>query len=124
MNTSLTESFGIAILEAACAGLYVVSTRVGGVPEILPPDMISFANPDEDDVIRAMSEAIELVQAGNHDPHAAHERIRGFYDWQDVAERVERVYENVLQTPPYGFWTRMQRYVVRLRPPTNRTLTA
>ena len=48
MNTSLTEAFGIAILEAACAGLYVVSTRVGGVPEILPEDMISFANPDED----------------------------------------------------------------------------
>jgi len=48
MNTSLTESFGIAILEAACAGLYVVSTRVGGVPEILPEDMISFAEPDED----------------------------------------------------------------------------
>ena len=48
MNTSLTESFGIAILEAACAGLYVVSTRVGGVPEILPEDMISFAEPEED----------------------------------------------------------------------------
>ncbi|KAG6331829.1 hypothetical protein ID866_7259 [Astraeus odoratus] len=48
LNTSLTESFGIAILEAACTGLYVVSTRVGGVPEILPEDMISFANPDED----------------------------------------------------------------------------
>lgn len=49
MNTSLTESFGIAILEAACAGLYVVSTRAGGVPEILPEDMISFAEPEEDD---------------------------------------------------------------------------
>ena len=48
MNTSLTEAFGVAILEAACACLYVVSTRVGGVPEILPEDMISFANPDED----------------------------------------------------------------------------
>lgn len=48
MCTSLTESFGIATLEAACAGLYVVSTRVGGVPEILPEDVISFANPDED----------------------------------------------------------------------------
>lgn len=48
LNTSLTEAFGIAILEAACAGLYVVSTRVGGVPEVLPKDMISFANPEED----------------------------------------------------------------------------
>jgi glycosyltransferase involved in cell wall biosynthesis len=48
MNMSLTESFGIAILEATCAGLYVVSTRVGGVPEILPEDLISFAEPEDD----------------------------------------------------------------------------
>jgi phosphatidylinositol N-acetylglucosaminyltransferase subunit A len=48
LNTSLTEAFGIAILEAACAGLHVVSTRVGGVPEILPEDMISFAAPTAD----------------------------------------------------------------------------
>ena len=48
LNTSLTEAFGIAILEAACAGLHVVSTRVGGVPEILPEDMISFAAPTVD----------------------------------------------------------------------------
>jgi glycosyltransferase involved in cell wall biosynthesis len=45
LNTSLTDSFGIAILEAACAGLFVVSTRVGDVP---PEDMISFAEPEED----------------------------------------------------------------------------
>jgi len=48
LNTSLTEAFGIAILEAACAGLHVVSTRVGGVPEILPEDMISFTAPTVD----------------------------------------------------------------------------
>ena len=34
LNCSLTESFCIAILEAACCGLFVVSTRVGGVPEV------------------------------------------------------------------------------------------
>ncbi|CCM01208.1 uncharacterized protein FIBRA_03256 [Fibroporia radiculosa] len=109
MNTSLTESFGIAILEAACAGLYVVSTRVGGVPEILPEDMISFAHPDEDDVVRAMSEAIQLVMSGKHDPHRAHERIRGFYGWEEVAERTEKVYESVLEVKPYDFWTRIER---------------
>ncbi|PSR83377.1 hypothetical protein PHLCEN_2v5756 [Hermanssonia centrifuga] len=109
INTSLTESFGIAILEAACAGLYVVSTRVGGVPEILPPDMISFANPDEDDVIRAISQAVRTVQAGKHDPQKAHDLIRGFYDWNQISERVERVYDAVFETKPYDFWTRMRR---------------
>ena len=126
LNTSLTEAFGIAILEAACAGLYVVSTRVGGVPEILPEDMISFAAPTADgayptsfeasptnrhlDVFRATSEAIAHIAQGEHDPHRAHQRIRGFYDWARVAERTEVVYRGVLETPPYPLWTRIQRY--------------
>lgn len=33
LNSSLTEAFCIAILEAASCGLLTVSTRVGGVPE-------------------------------------------------------------------------------------------
>ncbi|KAF7348567.1 Phosphatidylinositol N-acetylglucosaminyltransferase subunit A [Mycena venus] len=109
MSTALTESFGIAILEAACAGLYVVSTRVGGVPEILPKDMISFANPDEDDVCRAVGEAIKIVSEGKHDPLLAHERIKTFYDWEQVAERTEAVYDAVLKSPQMELWERMQR---------------
>jgi phosphatidylinositol N-acetylglucosaminyltransferase subunit A len=128
LNTSLTESFGIAILEAACAGLYVVSTRVGGVPEILPEDMISFTAPTADgtspisfgalptnldlDVFRAMSEAIAYIQEGEHDPHHAHQKIRGFYDWGRVADRTEVVYREVLATPPYPLWTRIQRCAI------------
>lgn len=46
LNTSLTESFCIAILEAACCGLFVVSTDVGGVPEVLPPKMAFLAKPN------------------------------------------------------------------------------
>ena len=34
LNTSLTEAFCMALVEAAAAGLLVVSTRVGGVPEV------------------------------------------------------------------------------------------
>ena len=34
LNTSLTETFCMALVEAAAAGLLVVSTRVGGVPEV------------------------------------------------------------------------------------------
>lgn len=130
LNTSLTESFGIAILEAACAGLYVVSTRVGGVPEVLPlgslerkmseledredqvgdgDGMIMFAAPEEDDLIRATSHAIRHVLSGSHSPHKAHERVRGFYSWEDVAERTERVYADVMASAPYDFWTRVSR---------------
>ncbi|KIM42220.1 glycosyltransferase family 4 protein [Hebeloma cylindrosporum] len=109
MNTSLTESFGIAILEAACAGLYVVSTRVGGVPEILPEDMISFAKPEEDDVIRAISEAVKIIQNGKHDPLQAHERIKTFYSWEEVATRTEKVYDTVLRSKQMGLMERIER---------------
>ena len=46
LNTSLTEAFCITIVEAASCGLQVVSTRVGGIPEVLPPHLISLAEPN------------------------------------------------------------------------------
>ena len=45
LNTSLTEAFCIALLEAACCGLLCVSTNVGGIPEVLPQDMALLAPP-------------------------------------------------------------------------------
>ncbi|KAF8670641.1 Glycosyltransferase family 4 protein [Rhizoctonia solani] len=109
LNTSLTESFGIGLLEAACTGLYVVSTRVGGVPEVLPQDMISFAMPEEDDVTRALGEAIAIVTKGKHNPQKAHERIRSMYSWTDVAQRTNEIYNWVATKEPLSFWERLCR---------------
>jgi phosphatidylinositol glycan class A protein len=50
LNCSLTESFCIAILEAACCNLLVVSTDVGGVPEVLPSKMIYLSKPNGKDL--------------------------------------------------------------------------
>ena len=46
LNTSLTEAFCMAILEAVACGLTVVSTKVGGIPEVLPERYIRFVEPD------------------------------------------------------------------------------
>lgn len=45
VNCSLTEAFCIAIVEAASCGLLVVSTSVGGVPEVLPDSLALLAEP-------------------------------------------------------------------------------
>ena len=45
LNSSLTEAFCMAIVEAAACGLQVVSTRVGGIIEVLPKELIWFAEP-------------------------------------------------------------------------------
>ena len=62
LNCSLTESFCIAILEAASCGLLVVSTNVGGVPEVLPDHMIRFAEPDEDSVFESLIDAFAMLK--------------------------------------------------------------
>ncbi|PBK81672.1 UDP-Glycosyltransferase/glycogen phosphorylase [Armillaria gallica] len=84
---------------------------MGGVPEILLEDMISFAEPEEDDVFRAISEAIEIISDGKHDPIHAHERVKTFYDWVQVAERAEVVYDTVVKSRQMELWERMKRFV-------------
>ncbi|GAA5842697.1 hypothetical protein JCM9279_003666 [Rhodotorula babjevae] len=110
LNPSLTEAFGIGILEAACAGLFVVSTRVGGVPEVLPPGLVEFAEPDVDDLVRAISRAITHVRSGAHDPLAAHAQLGAVYSWNDVAERTERVYRSAMDVPRVPVVERLRRY--------------
>ncbi|BGP24600.1 Phosphatidylinositol N-acetylglucosaminyltransferase GPI3 subunit [Rhodotorula toruloides] len=110
LNPSLTEAFGIGILEAACAGLFVVSTRVGGVPEVLPPGLVEFAEPDVDDLVRAISRAITHVRSGSHDPLLAHDQLRQVYSWTDVAERTERVYYHAMSVPRVPLVERLRRY--------------
>ena len=61
------------------------------------------------DVVRAMIEAIRIVSAGKHDPFLCQERIKDFYDWKEITQRTEAVYESVMDTPTYDFWTRIQR---------------
>jgi phosphatidylinositol N-acetylglucosaminyltransferase subunit A len=90
LNTSLTEAFCMTILEAACCGLLIVSTRVGGIPEILPDHMIMFSEPIEDDILNTISMAIQSVR--NVVRRDFHEEVREMYSWQNVAERTERVY--------------------------------
>lgn len=108
LNCSLTESFCIALLEAASCGLFVVSTRVGGVPEVLPPSMIKFAEPNVEDLVEALAEAISLSRRIN--PIEMHEHIQKIYSWLTVAERTEIVYNNIRNCKRPSFTTRLIRY--------------
>eukprot|EP00210_Caulerpa_lentillifera_P007040 g6734.t1 len=93
INASLTEAFCIAIVEAAAAGLLVVSTRVGGVPEVLPSDMMILAEPDPDSLVTAVEEALSRVHTV--DRQKQHQRVSEMYSWWTVAKRTEAVYNEV-----------------------------
>lgn len=109
LNSSLTESFCIAILEAAACGLFVVSTRVGGVPEVLPPDMIQFAR---EITPEALAEAVlaAVPRVPQVDRQQFHARVADMYNWHAVAARTERVYATVLAQPEMSLLHRLQLY--------------
>ena len=99
INTSLTEAFCISILEAACVGLLVVSTDVGGIPEVLPPEMIRLANPNAQSLQSCLESALNDVIMSNPNlllPSECHEKIKAIYSWDDVARRTEIVYDRVM----------------------------
>ena len=105
LNTSLTEAFCIAILEAVSCGLLVVSTKVGGVPEILPKHMLLFAQADghsaaaqADALLEALSEALSTVRK-RRQPTGFHRDVCKMYSWADVARRTCVVYDAVGRRP-------------------------
>lgn len=68
LHSSQSEAFPYALLEAGCASLPVVATRVGGIPEIIPDDdhgiLVPSHNPE------TLASAVESLIK---DPLRAHE---------------------------------------------------
>ena len=64
LYTSETESFCLSILEAMCFGCPSVSTRVGGIPEVVEDDASGLLVPSGD--VAALAE-----RAGGLDPRQA-----------------------------------------------------
>lgn len=111
LNCSLTESFCIAILEAASCGLLVVSTNVGGVPEVLPADdMIMLAKPNVPDMVKCVVKAIKRQSMHPIDPWQMHDRIKRMYSWERVAEETEVVYNKLQLCPKKSFRDRLSCY--------------
>lgn len=111
LNSSLTEAFCIAMVEAASCGLHVVATRVGGVPEVLPPHLLTLAEPEEGDIIEKLTEAIALIKSKDLDPFQVHNEVKQMYDWDNIAARTEVVYRAVYQKPNLPLLDRLQKFL-------------
>lgn len=100
----------MAIVEGAACGLQVVSTAVGGIPEVLPmhcftgvkEKMIRLApNPSITDLMQVLEEAIEeernLRSKGLSMERFYHvsNAVKQMYSWESVAKRTEAVYMRI-----------------------------
>jgi phosphatidylinositol glycan class A protein len=94
LNTSITEAFCISIIEAAACGLAVISTRVGGVPELLPSRMLRLVDPDPTALLAALSDGVSSVRSGVPRDEF-HRDVSRMYSWPDVARRTAHVYDGL-----------------------------
>ena len=85
LNTALTEAFCIAIVEAARMGLL---TDVGGVPEVLPPQLVTLARPEVDDLCCKLSTTIDALEAGTSMPRNQISALAmQRYNWDEIGDR-------------------------------------
>lgn len=93
LNTSLTETFCLAILEAAACGLVVVTTNVGGIHEILPEKEIFYCSPTPDDIALQVNNAIKKLPS--HNPSALFHLISLKYNWRIISKQIQDIYLNI-----------------------------
>ncbi len=92
---SLHETFGCVLIEAMASGLPSVATRVGGVPEVLPPEAGPLVAPRDPE---ALAEAIEATLEQQFDPAELHRRAEDDYGYEAFADRWSAVYEELLSS--------------------------
>jgi len=85
------------MLEAASCGLLVVSTDVGGIPEVLPPGIAYLAKPDAKSLTEQLFEAIKVYDSISC--QEMHQIVKDTYSWRYVAEQTEKVYDFAMQQP-------------------------
>lgn len=109
LNTSLTEAYCMAIVEACSVGLHIVSTKVGGVPEVLPEYLnVTLAKPDVASLTIALEQTIDRIKRFRKGtskkieitcPFKTNQIVSKLYNWNDVAVRTEKIYKKILEEP-------------------------
>lgn len=94
------------MLEAASCGLLVVSTDVGGIPEVLPEGVAYLARPDaaslSKQLFRAMKDFDKISCSKMHNI------VKDTYSWRMVAQRTEFVYDFAMNQPDLDVYQRLK----------------
>jgi glycogen synthase len=93
---SLYEELGSAIVEAQWAGVPIVATRVGGIPDIVEHDVSGVLVPSRDPL--ALARAVDALLTNPHRARTLARRGKAaaaLYDWTHLAAQVLHVYQTV-----------------------------
>src|SRR5215208_5656381 len=93
---SVYEELGTVLLEAMQAGLPVVASRTGGIPDVVEDGVSGLLVPpgEPEALVRAIGRLLADRDLARRLSEGAQERAKD-YDWEVLAERVLRVYQGV-----------------------------
>lgn len=95
---SLAESLPYVVLEAAAAGVPVIATRVGGVPEIFGPTAASLVPPADSEGLRdAMQRTLDAPETARAEAQTRLGHVRAEFSVDRMADAIEALYRRVLQ---------------------------
>jgi glycosyltransferase involved in cell wall biosynthesis len=98
VNPSLSESFGMSLVEALATGTPIVATRAGGMPEIVQATgggvLVQKNNPDElaDAIIRLLDDPDARAELGRRGAH----RVAELYSWARIAALTQGLHGKAL----------------------------
>ena len=101
---SLTEGLPMVVLEAMQAGLPIVASRVGGIPQVLDQGACGLLTPagDVQAVRTALRDLMENKERAGIRVRKAKERVRQLYSSRAMAEGYLAVYQRVQGDPGKG----------------------
>ena len=96
---SLSEGMGLSIMEAMAAGLPVVATEVGGVPELVVDGRTGLLVPpkDPDALAEAILECIREKGRAEEMGRRGRERVRAPFPLSRMIREHEALYEELLE---------------------------
>lgn len=98
ISASTDESFGLSIVEAMMVGLPIISSSVGGVPEIIPSDDygLLYQNPfDEIDLATTIKKLIENQDIARIIAKNGYERAQNKFTLEKLCDSLLVLYKNM-----------------------------
>ena len=93
LNCSFIDSFCLSSVEAIACGLFVVSTNVGGISEVLPPECCTLCEPCVSVLSEAILDAISNHKLDNSLRRQYHNLITEKFSWNRVVKSLLHVYQ-------------------------------
>jgi glycosyltransferase involved in cell wall biosynthesis len=91
-----SEAFGIVLLEAMACGAPVVTTRTGGIPEVVGDCGLLAPKANAKQLAAAMDRLASDSGLRRKFSRAGRKRAEKHFEWDVIARQVERSYRNFL----------------------------